>query len=116
TFRAEAKLSTWLNRLVRNSSYVYVHHRSNGRHHSFDGEEDADRNSWLAHAPLMGIDTRMGIQEAVGTLHREQRAVWMLTEIGGYSLNDGAGLQGVAEGTVKSRRSRAKSVLRLAIG
>ncbi len=116
TFRAEAKLSTWLNRLVRNSGYDYVHHRSNVQHHSFDGEVDADRNSWLSHEPLMGIDTRLDIQEALQNLQPEQREVWMLTEIGGYSLKDVAGLQGVAEGTVKSRRSRAKSALRLAIG
>lgn len=116
TFRAEAKLSTWLNRLVRNSGYDYVHHRSNVQHHSFDGEVDTDRNSWLSHEPLMGIDTRLDIQEALQNLQPEQREVWMLTEIGGYSLKDVAGLQKVAEGTVKSRRSRAKSALRLAIG
>ena len=77
---------------------------------------DADRNSWLAHEPLMGIDTRLDLQDALENLRPEQREVWMLTEIGGYSLKDVAGLQGVAEGTVKSRRSRAKSALRLAIG
>ena len=115
-FRAEAKLSTWLNRLVRNSGYDYVHHRSNAQHHSFDGEVEEDRNQWLSHEPLMGIDTRLDIQEALQNLQPEQREVWMLTEIGGYSLKDVAGLQGVAEGTVKSRRSRAKTALRSAIG
>ena len=91
-FRAEAKLSTWLNRLVRNSGYDYVHHRSNAQHHSFDGEVDDDRNQWLSHEPLMGIDTRLDIQEALENLQPEQREVWMLTEIGGYSLKDVAEL------------------------
>lgn len=115
-FRSEAKLSTWLNRLVRNSGYDYVHHRSNAQHQSFDSEIDDDRNQWLAHEPLMGIDTRLDIQEALENMQPEQREVWVLTEIGGYSLKDVAGLQGVAEGTVKSRRSRAKAALRQAIG
>lgn len=115
-FRSEAKLSTWLNRLVRNSGYDYVHHRSNAQHESFDAEvvED-DRNHWLAHEPLMGIDTRMDVKDALENLQPDQREVWWLTEIGGYSLRDVAGFQGVPEGTIKSRRSRAKKALRSAI-
>ncbi|MFH0412019.1 RNA polymerase sigma factor [Corynebacterium sp. L4756] len=103
-------------RLVRNSGYDYVHHRSNAQHESFDAEvvED-DRNHWLAHEPLMGIDTRMDVKDALENLQPDQREVWWLTEIGGYSLRDVAGFQGVPEGTIKSRRSRAKKALRSAI-
>src|SRR5699024_4049818 len=83
TFRAEAKLSTWLNRLVRNPSYDYVHHRSNVQHHSFDVAVVAHRSGELAHESLMGIDTSLDIQAALGNLQPAQREVWMLTEIGG---------------------------------
>ena len=52
SYRRESALSTWLHRLVKNSGYDYLNHRSNRENASLDAEDfDDDRNPLLAHNP-----------------------------------------------------------------
>ena len=53
SYRHDAALSTWLHRLVMNSGYDFLNHRSNRENASLDAEIiDDDRNYALAHNPL----------------------------------------------------------------
>ena len=49
------------------------------------------------------------------TLREDQRQALYLTDVAGYPIATVAKVQGVAPGTVKSRRARARQALRAAI-
>ncbi|HIX80324.1 MAG TPA: sigma-70 family RNA polymerase sigma factor [Candidatus Corynebacterium faecipullorum] len=116
TYRHDAALSTWLHRLVMNSGYDFLNHRSNRENASLDAEiiED-DRNYALAHNPSENLAERITVAQAMETLRQDQREALYLTDIAGYPIDTVAKVQGVAPGTVKSRRARARQVLRAAI-
>lgn len=113
TYRREAALSTWLHRLVMNSGYDYLNHRSNRENASLDSEDFADdRNPALAHNPAASIDEHLAVKEAMRLLRPDQREALLLTDVAGYPIAMVAKAQGVAPGTIKSRRARAREVLR----
>lgn len=113
TYRREAKLSSWLYRLVYNAGYDYLNHRANRENSSLDsGAIDLDRNPALAFRE--DTDLRLMLEEALITLREEQREALYLTEVLGYTLAEAAEIQGVQVGTIKSRRARAKEALRQA--
>lgn len=116
SYRHDAALSTWLHRLVMNSGYDFLNHRSNRENASLDAEiiED-DRNYALAHNPSENLAERITVAQAMETLRQDQREALYLTDIAGYPIDTVAKVQGVAPGTVKSRRARARQVLRAAI-
>ena len=116
SYRHDAALSTWLHRLVMNSGYDFLNHRSNRENASLDAEiiED-DRNYALAHNPNENLAERITVAQAMETLRQDQREALYLTDIAGYPIDTVAKVQGVAPGTVKSRRARARQVLRAAI-
>ena len=116
TYRHDAALSTWLHRLVMNSGYDFLNHRSNRENASLDAEiiED-DRNYALAHNPSENLAESITVAQAMETLRQDQREALYLTDIAGYPIDTVAKVQGVAPGTVKSRRARARQVLRAAI-
>lgn len=115
-YRRDAKLSTWLHRLVMNSGYDFLNHRANRENASLDAEEiDNERNWAIAHDPMRNIDQHIMVKEAVMQLREDQREALYLTDIAGHSVAEVAAIQGVKPGTIKSRRARAKEVLRAAI-
>ena len=116
SYRHDAALSTWLHRLVMNSGYDFLNHRSNRENASLDAEiiED-DRNYALAHNPSENLAERITVAQAMETLRQDQREALYLTDVAGYPIDTVAKVQGVAPGTVKSRRARARQVLRAAI-
>lgn len=116
SYRHDATLSTWLHRLVMNSGYDFLNHRSNRENASLDAEiiED-DRNYALAHNPSENLAERITVAQAMETLRQDQREALYLTDVAGYPIDTVAKVQGVAPGTVKSRRARARQVLRAAI-
>ncbi|OHO63266.1 sigma-70 family RNA polymerase sigma factor [Corynebacterium sp. HMSC036D02] len=116
SYRHDAALSTWLHRLVMNSGYDFLNHRSNRENASLDAEiiED-DRNYALAHNPSENLAERITVAQAMETLREDQREALYLTDVAGYPIDTVAKVQGVAPGTVKSRRARARQVLRAAI-
>lgn len=115
TYRRDAALTTWLHRLVMNCGYDYRNHRSNRENHSLEGGIEADRNWLLSHEPAISAEQRLIIEEAFKLLRPDQREALFLTDVAGYPVNDVAERQGVKPGTIKSRRARAKEVLRAAI-
>ena len=115
-YRRKSALSTWLHRLVMNCGYDYVKHRSNQQNSSLDVDFiDDDRNHLLAHNPSEFLGDKLAVHEALEQLRQDQRDALYWTDIEGYGIAEVAAAQGVAPGTIKSRRARARSVLRKAM-
>ena len=99
-----------------NCGYDYVKHRSNQQNSSLDVDFiDDDRNHLLAHNPNEFLDDKLAVREALELLRQDQRDALYWTDIEGYGIAEVAAAQGVAPGTIKSRRARARSVLRKAM-
>ncbi|MDO5032202.1 RNA polymerase sigma factor [Corynebacterium sp.] len=115
-YRGESTLSTWLHRLVMNSGYDFLNHRANRELASLDADIiDPDRNYALAHNPSDHLAEHVAVTQAMATLREDQREALLLTDVAGYPIATVAEVQGVAPGTIKSRRARAREVLRAAI-
>ena len=116
TYRREARLGTWLHRLVMNSGYDFLNHRSNRENYSLDaGVVDEDYNHLLACTDDRDVDLRLTLSAALRLLRPDQRLALWLIDVAGFDVAEVARQQGVAPGTIKSRRARAKGVLKEAI-
>lgn len=112
-FRGDSSLSTWLHRLVMNSGYDFVHHRSRREVTALDDESTPHEiNLSLSYDPVPRIDLTLLLHQALATLRPDQCVALLLVDMGGYHVNQVARLQGVKPGTVKSRRCRARDQLR----
>jgi RNA polymerase sigma-70 factor, ECF subfamily len=113
SFRGDAKLSTWLHRIVVNACLDRLRRRAS---HPTSALPDDD------HAPSTGRDefddrdTATDVHAALATLPPDQRAAIVLVDIEGYPVEQVAAMLDVPSGTVKSRcaRGRAKLVPLLA--
>ena len=99
TFRGDAKVSTWLHRIVINSCL--------------------DRIRYLARRrtdPLVPVNGRAGpeddvVTEALARIPPDQRAALVLVDMEGFSVEEAAAMLGCAPGTIKSRCSRGRTRL-----
>ncbi|PRC44977.1 hypothetical protein C6A85_97495, partial [Mycobacterium sp. ITM-2017-0098] len=73
--------------------------------------EVLDEHVMWATDPTGRVDTSIVVQRALLRLPVEQRAAVVVVDMQGYSVAEAARLLGVAEGTVKSRCSRARTKL-----
>lgn len=112
-FRNEAKLSTWLHRLVMNSGYDYIKHRRRQAHLSLDDNERIapDKNMALAHHPMEQLDRVLMLRQVIEQLPAAQRRAILLIDVAGLTVERAAREMGVQPGTVKSRRNRARRAL-----
>lgn len=110
SFRREAAVSSWLYRIVVNACLDRL--RRNRSHLSVELDENA--HSAGDHTPH--IDTAIVVERALMRLPIEQRAAVVAVDMQGYSIAETARMLGVAEGTVKSRCSRARAKLAEALG
>lgn len=104
-FRSDAAVSSWLHRILINACTDQL--RRNAIRPIAapfgDGDpvdDDTDR-----------IETTLMVRQALARLPAGQRAVLLAVDMHGYTVADAARMLGVAEGTVKSRRARARSRL-----
>jgi RNA polymerase sigma-70 factor (ECF subfamily) len=118
SFRGDAKVTTWLHRVVVNACLDRLR-----RIRSRTAEplpEDPDRAAELgiveAVDPLEAEEQRSEVARALTQLNADQRAALVLVDMEGYSVEETARILGCAPGTVKSRcaRGRAKLVPLLA--
>ena len=63
----------------------------------------------------MSAETARHIQEAIDSLPADQRVTVVLCDVQGLSYDEAAQIMSVELGTVKSRLSRARAQLRLAL-
>lgn len=112
-FRSEAALSTWLHRLVMNSGYDFVKHRSRREIPALDDEAvPHEVNIKLSYDPVPHVDLVLLLRQALGNLRPDQCLALLMVDLAGYNVAQVARFEGVRPGTIKSRRGRAKECLR----
>jgi RNA polymerase sigma-70 factor (ECF subfamily) len=104
-FRHDASVSSWLYRIVVNACLDRL--RRNKSHLTTALEDDA----FHIGDPTPRVDTALVVERALMGLPVEQRAAVVAVDMQGFSVAETARLLGVAEGTVKSRCSRARAKL-----
>lgn len=125
-FRGEARLSTWLHRIVYNKAVDLLRRR--GREVPLP-DEDLDtlteNDLRLAHGPswarppdelLASTEARQALEAALGTLTPLQRAVFELREMEGRPTEELAQILDLAPGTVRVHLHRARLRLRDRLG
>jgi RNA polymerase sigma-70 factor (ECF subfamily) len=113
SFRGQAKLSTWIYRIIRNvCSEASAHER---RHVSLD---ERDQDGRLLHEPaahdtaIRDFELRDHLERAVAQLPAEQRFLISAHYFGGQQYQDLADILEIPMGTVKTQLHRAKARLR----
>jgi RNA polymerase sigma-70 factor (ECF subfamily) len=104
-FRHDSAVSSWLYRIVVNACLDRL--RRNKSHPTTALEDDACHVA----DPTPRVDTAIVVERALMRLPVEQRAAVVAVDMQGYSVAETARMLGVAEGTVKSRCSRARAKL-----
>jgi RNA polymerase sigma-70 factor, ECF subfamily len=104
-FRHNSAVSSWLYRIVVNACLDRL------RRNKFHACEELDDQLCRMPDPTTQIDTTLAVERALMRLPLEQRAAVVAVDMQGYSVAETAAMLGVAEGTVKSRCSRARSKL-----
>jgi RNA polymerase sigma-70 factor (ECF subfamily) len=110
TFRYDCAVSSWLYRIVVNACLDRLRrNKSQPTTALLD-----DTHPVGDHAAR--VDTAVVVERALLRLPVEQRAVVVAVDMQGYSVAETARMFGIAEGTVKSRCSRARAKLAEALG
>ena len=120
-FRNEADFGTWLHRITLNI-WLNIKRKNSRKIVSLDEPYESGNGSNIQREvaalegdPLEALEEkefRGLVRTALCKLTEEHRAVLVLREIEGYSYEEVASLLGCSLGTVKSRLSRAREVLR----
>lgn len=115
-FRQESSLSTWIYRLAMNACIDTLRRRKKQSGSvSLDDEElfvDAVDTSPQPQETVEHRETQKLLQEGLSALPEEYRKVLILREIEGLSYTEIAESASIELGTVKSRISRGRSLLR----
>ncbi len=112
-YRGDARVTTWLHRIVVNACLDRAR-RSSIRptvplpEHGREPAEPRDR--------LAESDTSLTVQAALAGLPLEQRAALVLVDLQSLSVEEAAQVLGVPAGTVKSRCFRGRARLAVALG
>jgi RNA polymerase sigma-70 factor (ECF subfamily) len=122
-FAAEAKLGTWLHRIVINACLMKI--RSASRRPSVSLESLLPTfNRWGHHTSavarwqkpaddaVISAETRDLVRRSIDALPEDYRQVLLLRDIEGLSTEETSELLGAAPGTVKTRLHRARQALR----
>lgn len=110
TFRADAPIRPWLDRIVMREAIRISKSRRSWLSRLFSAKSDV---TWLEppdHAPQ--ASTLVALRSAFDLLSPEQRAVVALHLHAGYSVAETAGIVGAPEETVRSRLRVARQRLR----
>jgi len=115
SFRGEASLKTWLQRIATNLSLNALKRRKRGLRR-FIAMDDADESAPELQSDGAAQQTALGdmelVRAAVAALADKHRPVVVLRMIEGYSTRETAEMLGIPEGTVLSRLSRAMEQLK----
>lgn len=113
SYRGEARVTTWLHRIVVNACLDRARRSAarptvplpEGPH------EPAD-----PHDALGARDTALALHAALARLPEDQRAALVLVDLEGLSVQEAARVLQAPEGTVKSRCARGRARLAVALG
>lgn len=113
-FRADAKVSSWMHRIVVNACLDRIR-RNKARPTiplpEFDITEFADPRD--EHGD---VDLTLSIGRALDALPPDQRAAIVAVDVEGYSVAEASALLGVPVGTIKSRCARGRAKLAVTLG
>lgn len=115
-FRQESSLSTWIYRLASNACIDLLRRgKRNPAGPSLDDEEvflDAADPSPQPQQEVERREARRALQEGLCSLPEEYRAILLLREVEGLSYAEISAATALELGTVKSRISRGRTLLR----
>ena len=115
SYRGDAKVTTWLHRVVVNACLDRVRRRQ-ARPTVPLPEQGGSAEPADKHDALAARETALEIEAALAELPVEQRCAIMLVDVHGMPVEDVASVLGVPAGTVKSRCSRGRARLALSLG
>ena len=110
-FRGDARVTTWLHRIVVNASLDRVRRQSVRPTVPLPDQPPADPRDVLAER-----ETSVLVQQALAGLPADQRAAVVLVDLTGFSVDDAAAILDVPPGTVKSRCFRGRARLAVSLG
>ena len=111
SFRGDARVSTWLHRVVVNACLDLLRRRRVRPTGELPLQEPA------APGDAMGDrETALDIRAALAALPLEQRVALVLVDLSGLGVEEAAAVLGVPVGTVKSRCSRGRARLAVSLG
>ncbi|MDX6198038.1 MAG: polymerase sigma-70 factor, subfamily [Actinomycetota bacterium] len=111
-YRGDAKVTTWLHRVVVNACLDRI--RRNKVRATVPMPDDGGPID--PHDRLGDRETAMEIEAALATLPDEQRAALVLVDVQGMPVDLAAAALGVPPGTVKSRCARGRARLAVQLG
>lgn len=103
-FRHDCSVSSWLYRIVVNACLDRLRRRKARPTTPLDGIASAG----CIGDPAAAVDTAIVVERALMCLPVEQRAAVVAVDMQGFSVAEAARMLGIPEGTVKSRRARAR--------
>lgn len=119
SYRGEAALKTWIATITRNCAIDYVRARNQRQSISLtfgEDEKEADIIDESSYAdPQKSYEQKEranAVRKAVNTLPEQLRETLILREFHNLSYTEIANIQGISEGTVKSRISRGREQIR----
>lgn len=119
SFQGEAKLSTWLHRIVVNAALMKLRSKRRKPLPSLEDVAPAVRAKLVrAQDPdgvvelLLARERAEVVREAIAHLPRAHREVLALRELSGLDTNETSELLGIRPGAVKTRLFRARAALR----
>lgn len=121
SYRAEARLSTWMARIVANEALMRLrkHSRRSAIMPLHPGAEVEDLDQMTEGSMEKGpevsarrAEMRKLLEERIDELPEDYRAVFMLRAVEEYSVQEAAAILQIPEATVRSRHFRARSLLR----
>jgi RNA polymerase sigma-70 factor (ECF subfamily) len=121
SFAGEARLSTWLHRIVVNAALMKLRTRRRKPEQPIDDllpafEADGHRRSpgspWEPAERLERAELRARVRDAIARLPESYRTVLVLRDIEELDTGEVADLLGVGKGVVKTRLHRARLALR----
>ncbi|CAA9361931.1 MAG: RNA polymerase ECF-type sigma factor [uncultured Frankineae bacterium] len=113
SYRGDARVTTWLHRIVVNACLDRVRRRAVRATvplEQRDGERADPRDA------LGERETSLEVEAALAALPLDQRTAILLVDVQGLPVAEAAAVLGVATGTVKSRCSRGRARLALSLG
>lgn len=113
-FKFDSKFSTWLYRITMNTCIDEYRKRSK-RNGDVSMDNVLESDLGASNSPqdiLERNETAIMVREAINMLSEEHKRVVILRDIEGMSYSQIAEIEGISEGTVKSRINRARGELR----
>lgn len=114
-YRAEAKFSTWLTRIMINECLMYKRKKKTENKRFVDGEKNVTILTPEHQTPekdYMNKEMKNTLETAIKKLPEKYRVVYVLREIEGISVKECARTLALSEINVKVRLLRAKNLLK----